>query len=103
MTTQRERFEAWAAKPPREFDLDRFDDGGAWPGNYVAYNVECAWQAWQEAERHMIERAAVLCDELDQEGNCDDYRQSARWCAERIRSMGCADIRALGADDDPTP
>lgn len=41
-----------------------------------------------DAERQMIERCAALCDELDQDGNTDDYRQAARWCAERIRGMG---------------
>ncbi len=49
MDKQREAFEAWAKKPPREFYLARHPDAAAWPGNYKDYHVECAWQAWQAA------------------------------------------------------
>lgn len=48
---QREAFEAWAKKPPREFYLARNPDAAAWPGNYKDYHVECAWQAWQAAQQ----------------------------------------------------
>lgn len=47
MDKQREAFEAWAKKPPREFYLARHPDAAAWPGNYKDYHVECAWQAYQ--------------------------------------------------------
>lgn len=51
MDKQREAFEAWAKKPPREFYLARHPDAAAWPGNYKDYHVECAWQAWQAAQQ----------------------------------------------------
>lgn len=113
MTTQRERFEEWVAKPPREFDLDRFDDDEAWPGSYVAYNVECAWQAWQEAERQTIERCAkdgsirervarAICTACEEN---PDHRGDARGNDYRWQDyLETADaaIRALGADDAAT-
>ena len=47
--TDREAFEAFISAPPFEFDVYRFDDRGAWPGNYTDIQVDLAWQAWQAA------------------------------------------------------
>jgi len=48
----REEFEKWAAKPPREFSLARHsnDHRASWPGQYKAYHVQCAWDAWCESK-----------------------------------------------------
>lgn len=45
--TERERFEAWAKRPPREWNIDIAGPEEAWPGQYKIYHVECAWEAWQ--------------------------------------------------------
>jgi len=47
---EREAFEREMSKPPFEFCMDRWPDDGssyAWPGNYVAYHTQCAWDALQ--------------------------------------------------------
>lgn len=80
---QRERFEAWAGC---SINLSKDSDGEYW-----LTSTRTAWLAWQEAERQAIERCAKACKELDNEGNSDDYRAAARWCAERIRGLGADD------------
>jgi len=50
LVCEREAFEREMSKPPFEFCMDRWPDDGssyAWPGNYVAYHTQCAWDAWQ--------------------------------------------------------
>jgi hypothetical protein len=49
---ERERFEAIFSKPPYEFEVGRFREESAWPGNYREYRTQCAWDAW-------LARAAV--------------------------------------------
>lgn len=49
MSDQRDRFEAWAKAPPREWNIDIAGPKLAWPGQYKIYHVESAWQAWQAA------------------------------------------------------
>jgi hypothetical protein len=48
----RYRFEAWISSPPFEQDTQRWPDDEtrtAWPGHYKMYQVQLAWEAWQEA------------------------------------------------------
>ena len=45
----RERFETWAVKPPREWNIRISGPKEAWPGSYWSYSVQCAWEAWQAA------------------------------------------------------
>jgi len=48
----REQFEAWITQPPFERSVQRHGDDAlltAWPSQYVAYDVELAWEAWQAA------------------------------------------------------
>jgi len=50
--SERERFEAWMTAPPYEKRIDRFAesfDFAAWPGQYRDYEVQLAWEAWEEA------------------------------------------------------
>jgi hypothetical protein len=50
----RKAFEAWISAPPYERDVVRFiehDAASAWPGQYMDYEVELAWEAWQEGAR----------------------------------------------------
>ena len=42
--TQRERFEAWASAPGREYPLARTEHGG-----YRSHQVESMWIGWQAA------------------------------------------------------
>ncbi|KTG25433.1 hypothetical protein AWR38_01290 [Idiomarina sp. WRN-38] len=51
MNEQRKRFEAWAVAPPREWCIEKQPNSpsSAWPGQYVAHYVQCAWEAWQAA------------------------------------------------------
>lgn len=51
MKTQRDRFESWAVAPPREWPVEKQPNSpsSAWPGQYVAHYVQCAWEAWQAA------------------------------------------------------
>lgn len=44
--TNRQAFEMWAQEPPREWSVARQAEQGAWPGQYVIYPVQCAWEAW---------------------------------------------------------
>lgn len=51
--TTREKFEAWAALPPREWFVVRYPANSRWPGQYTHYHVQCAWDAWRCAESGM--------------------------------------------------
>lgn len=47
---RRAAFRKIFANAPYEFCMSRYtDDNSAWPGDYVAYHVECAWQAFNAA------------------------------------------------------
>ncbi len=74
---EREAFEAWAQEPPREMSIARYKaDSRAWPDQYVQYEVQCSWQAWQaraalaDAERA---RVAKRCAEIAGETVCDTH------------------------------
>lgn len=54
MDEQRKAFEAWISAPPLEKDVRRYPqepERFAWPGVYRVYEVQVAWEAWQEATR----------------------------------------------------
>ena len=47
---RRAAFREIFANAPYEFCMARYaEDNTSWPGNYVAYHVECAWQAFNAA------------------------------------------------------
>ena len=41
----------------------------------------------KQAVRDALTLAATQCKALDNDGNSEDYRQGAIWCAERIRAL----------------
>ena len=49
MPVVRDTFEKWATEPPREWNIKRFPKKSDWPGQYMIYAVQCAWEAWLEA------------------------------------------------------
>ena len=52
---QREQFEAVITAPPFEKFIDRYGDDAAWPGQYIDYGVQLAWDIWQAAQSSMME------------------------------------------------
>ena len=47
---RRAAFREIFANAPYEFCMARYaEDNASWPGNYVAYHVECAWKAFNAA------------------------------------------------------
>lgn len=49
---ERAAFEAEFSKPPYEWHLARWGENGAWPGHYIGYHVETAWQGWLASAQH---------------------------------------------------
>jgi hypothetical protein len=52
----REKFEAWISAPPTELSIERNSEDeevSAWPGQYSDYQVQLAWEAWEEC-RNLI-------------------------------------------------
>ena len=49
----RANFESVMGKSPYEFEFDRWPEGHQWSGQYKAYTVQCAWDAWQEATKFL--------------------------------------------------
>lgn len=45
----RRYFEAIFSDAPFEFNMERWDENGSWPGNYKDYNVQCAWEGFSVA------------------------------------------------------
>ena len=61
----RANFESVMGKPPYEFEFDRWPEDHARAGQYKAYTVQCAWDAWQEAAKFLkgeINEANTLSD-----------------------------------------
>lgn len=58
MNTEQERinFESWITSPPYEKPIDILKEGGSFPGQYRAYEVQLAWEAYQAG------RAALLAE-----------------------------------------
>lgn len=46
----REEFEAWIKSPPFEHMCDRYDENGAWKGDYKRYETQLAFEAWQASK-----------------------------------------------------
>lgn len=61
----RAEFEAWITSPPYEKPVTANPDSSGWPGQYRAYEVQLAWEAYQagRAECALL-RAAIrrLCN-----------------------------------------
>ncbi len=49
----RAAFEAHFSRPPFEWRFSRYTDKQAWPGAYVHYHIECAWESWQACHAAM--------------------------------------------------
>lgn len=49
----RANFESVMGKPPYGFEFGRWPEGHEWAGQYKAYTVQCAWDAWQEAAKFL--------------------------------------------------
>lgn len=93
MTTQRERFEAWA-KPIGHYL--RPHDKGSKLLVYSNPTTRSAWKAWQEAERQMKERCATLCDKKAAYARLHGGAQNGALMAEMLAD----DIRAMGDEDE---
>jgi len=99
MTTQRERFEAFAKD--QGWSVKRWKENGKRARAYQHVTVRAAWLAWQEAERQMKERCAEVC-----KGIADSYSEQERYIVQELRTppedaaTDCESaIRALGDDD----
>ena len=105
MDEMRKAFEAWATAEPREWDIYRWGDHCAHPGNYCDDNVQCAWEAWQAACAAEREACAQVCQERAEKCEREAQEASANgeqdesvslrataWqmtiCAKRIRARG---------------
>lgn len=68
----RAEFEAWITSPPYEKPVTINPESSGWPGQYRAYEVQLAWEAYQagRAESELL-RAAIrrLCNIYE----VDDY------------------------------
>jgi hypothetical protein len=54
----RKAFEAWIMEPPFEASIVRYSQDAkqsAWPGQYLSYPVQLAWEAWQAASQQRKE------------------------------------------------
>lgn len=51
--TMRKDFEAWITAPPYEKSTATIAGGGMWPGQYVNYEVQLAWEAFAAARREV--------------------------------------------------
>ncbi|QHD50009.1 hypothetical protein [Vreelandella aquamarina] len=84
--TQRDRFEAWAVAPPREWPIDKQPNSprSAWPGQYVAHYVQCAWEAWQAACPEGYVAIPTKADEAMERAYSHDYHDSAQSCHDAV-------------------
>ena len=63
---RRAAFRKIFANPPYEFSMARYtEDSTSWPGNYLSYHVECAWEGFNAA-------LDSICIELPDERSGDD-------------------------------
>lgn len=93
--TEREKFEAWAKQPPREWDLWLNPPDHGWPDQYRAYHVQCAWEVWRELASEVERLKALLkeaADDLDHWGGyAPEYFQekhSLKSDIEKYREAG---------------
>lgn len=58
MTCQ-EQFDAWAQAAPREWSIEKQSELGTFPGQYRAYHVQVAWEAWEALWQQFDEQKPV--------------------------------------------
>lgn len=56
----RAAFERWITSPPYERILSRYTAAQAWPGHYKVYEVQLAWEAWQESAKRFESAAGFV-------------------------------------------
>lgn len=49
---ERAAFEAEFSQSPYEWSFNRHPERGSWPGQYVTYHIETAWQGWLASAKH---------------------------------------------------
>lgn len=56
----RAEFESWITAPPYEKSVATYPDSSGWPGQYRAYEVQLAWEAYQagRAESELLRKDA---------------------------------------------
>lgn len=79
MEIKRSKFEDWAVLPPREWEITIYPDNSEWPGCYVDYSVQCAWEAWKE-----VNYAAKDIRKLTSEGLSVEFSKRGRAKAQAI-------------------
>lgn len=82
---RRAAFRKIFANPPYEFSMARHtEDSTSWPGNYVAYHVECAWQAFNAA----LDSVCVEFPSAESVSASDCPRETLRDCRAAIEAAG---------------
>lgn len=56
--SERETFDAWIKAPPYEKITATIAGDGMWPGQYVSYEVQLAWEAWHASAAALAARLA---------------------------------------------
>jgi len=71
--TPRQQFEAWITEEPFAKNVARHPKDSpeaiSWPGQYVQYEVQLAWEAWKEGQKQVmlnaLDRPSVTSAEAD--------------------------------------
>jgi hypothetical protein len=92
MEDERKKFEARFSASPFEWDFERFPEGSAWPGNYKDYNVQCAWEGWEEAAEAANKELAVLRKGLNDRVKVEE---EIRRYAKSLDTMGLINLNVL--------
>lgn len=58
MINSRKEFEKWITSSPYEKEIERYPEDDIFPGQYESYEVQMAWEAWEEAIRLFTEDSA---------------------------------------------
>jgi hypothetical protein len=61
--SKRDRFEAWISASPFERNISRIPDDPAqhsWPGHYREYEVQLAWEAFEEGTKEPESKLIAL-------------------------------------------
>lgn len=61
----RKEFEKWISALPFEKSIERFSEKEFWPGDYKSYEVELAWDSWQEVSKRALAEIKKLRSEND--------------------------------------
>ena len=70
LENQRAAFEAWITQPPYNRRVDVLSERSMSPDQYRYYEVQLAWDAWQEAIKSPVVKVQVPREKL------------IRWCEE---------------------